>query len=96
MPFLMAKAPGRRGIVSAANFRAWAAARDCERTGSPAVFWLKRESLLRRGAVDHPYLTPRFAIKGRSASGRIKLAGKFAQLTSSLGAILRGLNGGRA
>jgi len=68
MPFLTAKAPVRNGSVK--SFRASAAAGDWERMGSPAVFWLNRLGLPRAGAVVHPYLTPRFAIKGRSASGK--------------------------
>jgi hypothetical protein len=55
------------------------------------VAWLKRFGFP-RGAVVQPYLTPRFAMSGRKASGRRNWGGSWpnAQLVGSFGAILRG------
>lgn len=88
MPFLMANEPVLNGNVVA--FRSRAAAGDRESVGRPAVCWLNRLGLPRLGAVDHPFLTPRFAINGRKVSGRRKVGGNCAQLVGSLGAMSRG------
>lgn len=59
--------------------------------GRPALGWLYAAGLLPRfGAVDQPYLTPRFIVRGRSASGRRNDGGSCAQLAGSFGAIIRG------
>jgi len=50
---------------------------------------LKRAGLPRAGAVVQPYLTPRFAINGRNASGRRKAGGRCAKPVDSFGAIVR-------
>ena len=89
IPFLTARAPVLSGSVK--SFRLSAAAGDMERVGRPAVCWLKRLGFPRAGAVVQPYLTPRFAVNGRNASGRRKLEGNCAlQLVGSFGAIVVG------
>ncbi len=86
---MTARAPVLRGNVGA--FRASAAAGECLRIGRPEVGWLNRDGLLPRvGPVYQPYLTPRFAVWGRSASGRINDGESCAQLVGNLGAIVRG------
>ena len=61
MPFLIANAPVRGGSVC--SFRFSAAAGECESSGLPGTGdWLNLLGLLRRGAVDQPYLTPRLVI----------------------------------
>lgn len=86
MPFLIANAPVRRGVVFA--FRASAAAGECERMGSPAVGWLNRAGLSRLLAVVQPYLTPRLAVRGSNVSGRNCDGGICTQLVGSFGAIV--------
>lgn len=89
MPFLMANAPVLRGNV--ASFRLSAAAGEWERMGRPALGWLYAAGLLPRfGAVDQPYLTPRFTVRGKSASGSRNDGGNCAQLVGSFGAMLLG------
>jgi len=87
MPFLIANAPVLNGNAKA--FLARAAAGELVSVGRPADCWLNRPCLFRAGAVDQPYLTPRFATSGRKVSGRRNVGGNCAQLVGSLGAISR-------
>lgn len=88
MPFFIARTPVLRGRVFA--LRTSAAAGDWESVGRPAVCWLKRPCFDRGFAVDHPYLTPRFAVMGRKDEGMRKEGGSCAQLVGSLGAMICG------
>jgi hypothetical protein len=56
--------PVRTGVDCALRFSA--AAGPVVGAGSPADTWLNRVGLLRGGAVDQPYLTPRLAVRGSS------------------------------
>jgi len=63
-PTFVAMRPVRTGVDWALRFRA--AAGPVVGAGMPDETWLNRVGLLRGGAVDQPYLTPRLAVRGKS------------------------------
>src|SRR5262245_56696997 len=74
MPFLTASTPVRSGVVFSRRFRA--AAGPVVSAGRPALGWLKRLCLDRGGAVDQPYLMPRWGMCGRRREGERLIAAK--------------------
>lgn len=55
--------PVRSGVDCSVRLRA--AAGPVVGAGRPALCWLNRVGFVRGFAVDQPYLTPRFAVRGR-------------------------------